>query len=81
MRKRGLLSVCALLLAALALVAAGCGGDDDDEEAGGATTAEAAEQGGGAGGNVKALPSSSCQKLEYKGQGEPDVLIASDLPM
>jgi len=29
---------------------------------------------------VKALPSASCEKVEYGGDGEPDVLIASDLP-
>ena len=30
---------------------------------------------------VVALPSSSCTGLEYEGEGDPDVLIASDLPM
>jgi branched-chain amino acid transport system substrate-binding protein len=29
---------------------------------------------------VTALPSSSCQPLEYEGEGEPDYLIASDFP-
>jgi branched-chain amino acid transport system substrate-binding protein len=29
---------------------------------------------------VQALPSASCGKLEYRGEGDPDVLIASDLP-
>jgi branched-chain amino acid transport system substrate-binding protein len=29
---------------------------------------------------VKALPSTFCEKVEYGGEGEPDVLIASDLP-
>src|SRR5439155_6326275 len=29
---------------------------------------------------VKALPSASCQKVEYRGNGKADVLIASDLP-
>ncbi len=29
---------------------------------------------------VKALPSASCEKVEYGGDGEPDVVIASDLP-
>lgn len=77
MKQRGLFSLLALLMAALALVAAGCGGDDD--EAGGTTTAE--ESGGGsATGAVTALPSSSCRRLEYGGEGEPDVLIATDLP-
>jgi branched-chain amino acid transport system substrate-binding protein len=66
-----------MLIAVLALAAAGCGGDDDDEEgAGGATTAEEAT-----GGGVEALPSSSCTGIEYEGEGEPDVLIATDLPL
>ena len=30
---------------------------------------------------VTALPSSSCTGIEYEGEGDPDVLIASDLPM
>ena len=30
---------------------------------------------------VQALPESSCGELEYEGEGEADVLIASDLPM
>jgi branched-chain amino acid transport system substrate-binding protein len=30
---------------------------------------------------VQALPSSSCADVEYGGDGEPDALIASDLPM
>ncbi len=75
-RKRGVLSVLALLVAALALVAAGCGGDDEEGGDGGSTT----EATGGTGG-VDALPSSSCTAVEYKGDGEPDVLIATDLPL
>ena len=35
--------------------------------------------GGGAG--VEALPSSSCTAVEYKGDGDPDVLLASDFPL
>ena len=31
-------------------------------------------------GAVKALPAASCEKLEYGGDGQPDVLIASDFP-
>jgi branched-chain amino acid transport system substrate-binding protein len=56
-----------LVVGALALVAAGCGGDGDD--------------GGGGGGDVTALPASSCGPLQYKGEGDPDYLIASDLPL
>jgi branched-chain amino acid transport system substrate-binding protein len=74
-----MLWVLALLVAALAIVAAGCGGDDDDEgTAGGTTTAEETTGGGG---NVEALPASSCTGIEYEGEGDPDVLIASDLPL
>jgi branched-chain amino acid transport system substrate-binding protein len=61
----------AVLIGALALVAAGCGGDDDDEGGGGAE----------GGGNVEALPASSCTGIEFKGDGDPDVLIVSDLPL
>ena len=70
MKRRGLLGVLALVVGALALLAAGCGGGDDEES--GDTTA---------GGEVQALPASSCTGQEFKGQGEPDFLIASDLPM
>jgi branched-chain amino acid transport system substrate-binding protein len=37
--------------------------------------------GGGDGDGVTALPAASCADLEYGGEGDPDVLIASDLPM
>ena len=30
---------------------------------------------------VEALPSSSCTAVEYEGEGEPDVLLASDFPL
>jgi branched-chain amino acid transport system substrate-binding protein len=75
--KRRLVWVLALLVASLAFVAAGCGGGDDEEGAGGGATTE---QSGG-GGNISALPSSSCTGIEYKGEGDPDVLIATDLPL
>ena len=67
MRKRGLLALFVLPVAVLALLAAGCGGDD--------------EGGDGGGGEITALPSSSCTGLEYKGEGDPDYLIVSDLPL
>jgi branched-chain amino acid transport system substrate-binding protein len=56
---------------ALALIAAGCGGGSDKGGGGG----------GGGGGKVSALPASSCGPLEFKGSGDADYLIASDLPM
>jgi branched-chain amino acid transport system substrate-binding protein len=77
LKKRSFIGLLALVIAALALVAAGCGGDDDDEGAGAGDTAAQSDGGGG----VKALPSSSCTAVEFEGEGEPDVLIASDFPM
>jgi branched-chain amino acid transport system substrate-binding protein len=75
LKNRGLFSLLALLVASLAFVAAGCGGDDDEGSGG---TGTAAASGGG---NVEALPSSSCTGIEYEGEGDPDALIVSDLPM
>jgi branched-chain amino acid transport system substrate-binding protein len=68
LRRYALLGLLAGLIGALALVAAGCGGGDDSSS-------------GGGGGDVTALPASSCSPLEYKGEGDPDVLIATDHPM
>jgi branched-chain amino acid transport system substrate-binding protein len=51
--------------ALLALLAAGCGGGG----------------GGSKGGNVSALPASSCSDIYYEGDGDPDYIIASDLPL
>jgi branched-chain amino acid transport system substrate-binding protein len=65
-----------LLLAsvgALALLAAGCGG--------GSKSSNGGSGGGGGGGKVTALPASSCAPIQYKGSGDADTLIASDLPM
>jgi branched-chain amino acid transport system substrate-binding protein len=74
------LALLALLVASLALVAAGCGGDDDDDGAAAGDTAAETTDGGG-GGGVEALPSSSCTGVEFEGDGEPDVLITTDLPL
>ncbi|MBA2332058.1 MAG: branched-chain amino acid ABC transporter substrate-binding protein [Actinobacteria bacterium] len=79
LRKRGVWGVLALFVAVLALAAAGCGGDDEESSDGSGTTTE--ESSGGGGGNVEALPSSSCTAIEYEGEGEPDVLLASDFPL
>src|ERR671918_684684 len=77
-RRRTILALLVLLIGAFALVAAGCGGDDDGDVAG----TEAVEDGEGGGDNeVEELPSAACQPVEYEGDGEPDVLITSDLPM
>jgi branched-chain amino acid transport system substrate-binding protein len=37
--------------------------------------------GDGGGGAPEALPSSACTAIEYKGDGDPDYVIASDMPM
>ena len=76
-KKRGVFAVLALFVAALALIAAGCGGSDSNDSSG--TTAT--DGGSGSSGSITALPSSSCTAIEYKGEGEPDVLIASDFPL
>jgi branched-chain amino acid transport system substrate-binding protein len=64
-RKRGLWTLIGLLIATFAIAAVGCGGDDDD----------------GGGGEASALPSASCGPIRYEGEGEPEALIASDLPL
>jgi branched-chain amino acid transport system substrate-binding protein len=48
-------------------MAAGCGGDDESAD--------------GGGGEITALPSSSCTGIEYKGEGDPDLLLVSDFPL
>ena len=79
MRKKSvLLAVLALLVGALALTAAGCGGDDEDTGGGGGGGTQAEDGGGG---DITALPSASCSEIEYEGEGDPQVLIASDLPL
>jgi branched-chain amino acid transport system substrate-binding protein len=67
------LAVLISLVGAFAFLAAGCGGGGGG---GGGTTG-----GGGGGGKVTALPASSCTPVEYKGSGDPNVLIATDFPM
>ncbi|HKG44910.1 MAG TPA: branched-chain amino acid ABC transporter substrate-binding protein [Gaiellaceae bacterium] len=75
MRKRVSTALLLSALGALALMAAGCGGGDSKSSSGGDTGSS------GGGGKVSALPASSCGPLEFKGSGDPDYLIASDLPM
>ena len=81
MKRRTLLAFLVLLIGAFAFAAVGCGGDDDDD--GG--VAQTGEDGGDGDGPdlppVEALPSASCTDIEFEGEGEPDVLIASDLPL
>ena len=71
MKKRASFSALLAAVGALALIAAGCGGGSDNSSG----------TGGGGGGSVKALPASSCGPLQYEGEGNPDYLIATDLPM
>jgi branched-chain amino acid transport system substrate-binding protein len=71
-RKRVSIGLLLSFVGALALMAAGCGGGGNKSGGG--------SNGGGGGGNVSALPASSCGPLQYKGSGDPDYLIASDLP-
>jgi len=73
-KKRVSIGLLLAAVGALALIAAGCGGGGNEGGGGGTT-------GGGGGGKVSALPASSCGSLEYKGEGDPDYLIASDLPL
>jgi branched-chain amino acid transport system substrate-binding protein len=77
-RKSIVAAFLALFVGVLAFTAAGCGGDED----GGGDTGEAAQTGGGGGSaeNLTSLPASSCRNIVYKGDGDAQYLIASDLP-
>ncbi len=81
MKRRTILALLVLLIGAFALVAAGCGGDDDDGDAGQATGAEDDGEAAPDLPPMTALPSASCTDIEFEGDGEPQVLIASDLPL
>ena len=83
MKRRTILALLVLLIGVFAFAAVGCGGDDDEGD-----DAGPAETGGGGGEEVDldlppvtALPSASCTDIEYGGEGDPDILIASDLPL
>jgi branched-chain amino acid transport system substrate-binding protein len=68
--KRFTIGVLLALVGSLALVAAGCGGGS-----------KKSSSGGGGGKGVTALPAASCSPVQFKGNGKPDYLIASDLPL
>jgi branched-chain amino acid transport system substrate-binding protein len=70
-RKRVSIGLLIAAVAALALTAAGCGSSKKSGSGG---------TGGGGGGSVSALPASSCAPIQFKGSGNADYLIASDLP-
>jgi branched-chain amino acid transport system substrate-binding protein len=76
-RRRMILVLLALLVGAVALTAASCGGDD---EPGAEDTGQEGTE-GGPGFDVTALPSASCSDIEFEGDGEPQVLIATDMPL
>jgi branched-chain amino acid transport system substrate-binding protein len=65
------------VFAALAFTAAGCGGGGSKSGSGNTNTGT----GGGGGGNVTALPASACASMYYEGDGSPDYIVASDLPL
>ena len=67
--KRFSMGLLLAVVGSLALIAAGCGGGGDDNKS------------SGGGNGVTALPASSCSPVQYKGEGKPDYLIASDLPL
>ncbi len=85
MRKRGLIVLLALLVGALAFAAAGCGGGEEaapPAETGAPAEEPPAEEPPAAElPPVEALPSTSCAPLEFGGEGDPQLLIASDLPL
>ena len=79
MKRRTLLAFLVLLIGAFAFAAVGCGGGDDDGDVAGTEATEDGEDLGLA--PVEELPSASCTAIEYEGEGDPDILIASDLPL
>jgi branched-chain amino acid transport system substrate-binding protein len=78
-KRRTILVLLALLVGVFALTAAGCG--SDEEETGGQGTGQEETDGLPPLEEVTALPSASCSDIEFEGDGEPQVLIASDLPL
>jgi branched-chain amino acid transport system substrate-binding protein len=70
------LALLVSMIGALAFLAAGCGGGE--EETSGATGTGG---GGGSTSAIEELPASSCGPLEYKGSGDAQALLVSDLPL
>jgi branched-chain amino acid transport system substrate-binding protein len=77
-RRRTIVALLVLLVGVFAFAAVGCGGDDDG--GGGAAGTEGGE-GGEAAAEITPLPSASCTDVEFEGEGSPELLIASDLPL
>ena len=76
-KRSTMLALVALLVGAFALATVGCGGDEDGSAGEGTDTTDA--EGAPSLPEVTALPSASCTDIEYEGEGDPDVLIASDM--
>jgi branched-chain amino acid transport system substrate-binding protein len=76
-RRGTIWALVALLAGAFALAAAGCGGADG--VGAGQETGAGDAEGVASLPDVTPLPSSSCTDIEYEGEGDPQVLIASDL--
>ena len=72
MKKRMMVGLLLVAVSALALAAAGCGGKKS-------SSSSTSTSGTSAG--VKALPAANCNPIQYKGSGNADYLIASDLPL
>jgi branched-chain amino acid transport system substrate-binding protein len=77
-KRSRMLVLLALLAGVLVLAASGCGGDDEPS-AGEGTDATEAEGDVPELPEVTPLPSASCTDIEFGGEGEPDVLIATDM--
>jgi branched-chain amino acid transport system substrate-binding protein len=79
------LALLVLLIGAFAFAAVGCGGDDDDSTEPAPADTSGTDTGDAAPAPelppVTPLPSASCTDIEYEGDGEPQVIIASDLPL
>ena len=76
-KRSTILALITLLVGAFALAAAGCGGEDGGSAGEGTGTSEA--DGVSSLPEPTPLPSSACTDIEYEGEGDPQVLIASDM--
>ncbi len=81
MRRRTILALLVLLVGAFAFAAVGCGGDDDETTPAGTGGSDTGAKQSPELAPVTPLPSASCTDIEFEGEGDPQVLIASDLPL
>jgi branched-chain amino acid transport system substrate-binding protein len=77
-RRRTIVALLVLLVGVFAFAAVGCGGGDEEGAPAG-TEADGGE--GEPAGEITPLPSASCTDVEFEGEGSPELLIASDLPL